>query len=136
MACPYICPYMNHTINPNIIFNHHNPMHMIRHYHEFVNADTAIMMWNILPCLVDHFSTFIQFHPAVYDSSQPIDPALGTKRYKIPSRQGIIVIIQAIIFSLPPHINLLLALQAVGSAGRACLKRATRRSVAGEKSSR
>lgn len=97
------CPDMNHTINPNIIFNHHNPMHMIRHNHEFVNTDIFIMTRDILPCLLGDFPAAVQFHPAIDDTSEPMDPASGAKCDKIPSRPGIIVIIQAIIFSLPPH---------------------------------
>jgi hypothetical protein len=87
MNCPY--PVINIPANNNY------PMHVIGHYHEFIQYHARIPFRYALPPIINDPAAFRQYNFAVPYFPEQTFPVLGADGYVICPFQGIIVFRQA-----------------------------------------
>jgi hypothetical protein len=71
--------------------NHHDPMHMVGHYHEGVDLDTREALWQAFPNRANEFATLGEYDRAVKYRAEPALPISGAGGDEVRSDLAVVV---------------------------------------------
>ena len=88
-------PYKWHRIPPHVFMNHHNPMHMVRHYRKHIHIRIRKMLRDGVPTFLNNPPHCIGSHFPTCNFPEKAFPPQRDNRDEIPACLGIIVPLQA-----------------------------------------